>query len=239
VCGRPRRADYLGVIDLPDTIVPVFAVSIVSALILLALQVPFVRRQRERGFPINYRFVFLAGFSAAILVLAVTLFSTAYVSTVGMLPILSATAVVMLLLISIRTDFSIHKIPTESAWLPFLVGAPSFLFVLLAGYYSLNITTLTSLVVLAIFPIVAFLSLLLAGGGAADVRITLSGFFATFWWINPTTLIYGLGVYLIFLLIGRYKFPKYVEGRKKPLTPAGPAYVSIFAVTALATLAGI
>lgn len=226
-------------IDLPDTVVPVFAVSIVSALLLMAIQVPFVRRQRDRGFPLNYGFLLLSGFSAAILVMAITLFSTAYVSVIGMLPILSATAVIMLLLISIRTDFSIHKIPTESAWVPFLIGAPSFLIVMLAGYYSLTITSLTSLVILAIFPVVAFLSLLLAGGGAADVRITLSGFFATFWWVNPTTIVYGLIVYLAFLIIGRYKFPKYVEGRKKPLTPAGPAYVAVFAITALATLAGI
>lgn len=220
-----------------EQVYPLAALGLVSFLIIVAATVFFVPRQRAREFTMLTipKVVGLAAVSSALAAFLESLTETS-VPLSHLAYLAAATALGVLLGVSILTDFKVHKIPTETAWMPAFVGVVGFIVVaFICGCWSFDVDRLFVLMVLAIFPIISFFSILFGGGGAADFRVSAAGFLATFWWVSPGSIFFGLLAFAVFTVIGRVFFSK-KNDKGKTMTPAGPAYVSMFAVAAFTTL---
>lgn len=218
-------------------VVPVPALGLIIFLVLALASMFFVPRQRAREFTMLTVGRVLAIAAAASL--ATTGIELAFETAVPLrhlIVMLPTAALLYLLGITVVTDFSIHKIPTESAWLPAVIGVAAMGVGMAAGLGNgLTVDRLFVLIVLGVLPVTAFLSMLLSGGGAADYRVAMSGFLATWWWVSPMSLMFGLLAFVALTAIGRFRFSKRLPNGKR-MTPAGPAYVSLFAVMAASSI---
>lgn len=234
------RADSGFMSSIVNHIIPTPVAGIVIFILLVAISEIFVKRQKARGFTMMAtKWNILFSFAATVLTAAAVSISVSGVSLTQGFPVMFATAsIVYLFFITILTDFSIHKIPTESAWTPAFIGMAGLLSVILfAGGIPYSLDRLFVIVVLGVLPLVAFISLMIGGGGAADFRVSMAAFLATFWWVSPVGIFPGLVAFLVLTIVARWKFAKpSTSGKGRMMTPAGPAYVSIFAVVALLSL---
>jgi hypothetical protein len=220
-----------------EQVIPVIPAGLVIFAILIIGSVFFIPRQQSRGFyMMTYPRVVLMAFASAFVVTVAQLTVATEIPFSSVPLLASAASLLYLLMVTIFSDFSIHKIPTESAWLPAFIGIAGFCVTFIGGNeVTWDLSRIFVLLVLAVLPIVAFISLLFSGGGAADYRVSMAGFIATFWWVSADSIFYGLIAFVLFTLIGRLFFYKTLPSGKRA-TPAGPAYVSIFFVSALTTI---
>lgn len=220
-----------------EQVVPLPVLGLVVFALLTLGTVFFIPRQRAREFTMLTTGRVL-GFAAvaSVIVTGAAMIGAPDAAVSYLFVLAPAAALIYLLAVTTLTDFSVHKIPTESAWLPAVIGVAAFVLTYLSGVgVDFTLERIFVLCVLAVLPVVAFLSLLFSGGGAADYRVSMAGFLATAWWVSPATLMLGVAAFVVFTLVGRFGFSTPNDSGRR-MTPAGPAYVSLFAVMAVASV---
>ncbi len=222
---------------LPSLTIPAVAAALVGAVVMAAAGFPFVRNQRLRGFPISNLFFFGSIAAAFLLTWAVSFLADTSI-TWALPPVGALVGLTTLLIVSVRTDFSIHKIPREPCWIVFFLGLTTFALASLSGLVTWDVNQVAAVGMLAIFPIAAFLSAMFGAGGGADFRVALAGFAVTAWWVDFNTIAWGLLAFILLALIGRFFFP-HTTPKGKKMAPAGPAYIAVFLVPAFITYAQV
>lgn len=222
---------------LPTLVVPASAAALVGSAYLAAAGFPFVSNQRRRGFPVSNLFYFWATLASFLIVSAVGFLTNPY-TVWGLPPVGALVGLTMLFIVSVRTDFTIHKIPKEPCWIVFWFGVIAFVSALLTGLVVLDVPQIATAGMLAIFPLSAFLSAMFGAGGGADFRVALASFAVTFWWVDFSSIAWGLLAFIILALVGRFFFP-YKTPKGKKMAPAGPAYIAVFLVPAFVTYAQV